>query len=210
MIGTELISWYKRHGRRFLFRKTNDPYKILVTEIMLRKTTARQVEKVYQLFFEQFPSVTSLEKAQVKKVRKIIKPLGIASRAEDLVRIAKTLKRKYAGKIPQTFDELTKLPSVGEYIAGCVLTFAYNQPRPLLDSNVMRVLSRLSGGSADSICAPTKKKLQALYSELVPPGQEREFHYALLDISAKLCRPSAPACAICPLATMCQFPNVRK
>ena len=197
-----MIAWYKRHGRRFSFRETKDPYQVLVTEIMLRKTTARQVEGVFASFFERFPTVESLATADPRAVQEVIRPLGIRGRAVDLVRIARKIAMEHSGTVPADFDELTELPGVGEYVSGCVLTFCYGKPYPLIDSNVARVLSRLYGISKTSQRA-AKKKLRELYSQLAPQGQEREFHYALLDLAAILCRPRIPFCASCPLNTAC-------
>ncbi|MEM3452673.1 MAG: hypothetical protein QW835_03490 [Candidatus Hadarchaeum sp.] len=201
-VSRRLIAWYKKHGRNFSFRRASDPYRVLVTEIMLRKTTAGQVERVHSVFFARFPDVNTLAKAKQKDVFKLVKPLGIHSRARDLIRIAKAVTRNHSGKIPDRFDELIKLPGVGEYIAGCVLTFSYNKPRPLLDSNVVRVLSRVCGVE-EPWSARARARFQELYSQLAPPAQERMFHYAVIDLAARICKPHITLCASCPISALC-------
>jgi A/G-specific adenine glycosylase len=207
-VAKRLIAWYRKHGRRFSFRQTRDPYRVLVAEMMLRKTTARQVEKVFGPFFERFPTVESLAAANPEAVREVIRPLGIRSRAMNLIQTARKIVEEHSGKIPADFSELTRLPGVGEYVAGCVLTFCYGRPHPLIDSNATRVLSRLCG-IADPSQLDARRKLREVYSRLVPRGREREFHYALLDLAAALCRPQAPSCALCPLTAVCHFAHLR-
>jgi len=203
-IASRLLAWYARFGRKFSFRYLRDPYSILIAEILLRKTTARQVDKVFPEFIRRYPSFKALAEASVGDVEKLIRPLGLRGRAIQLLQIAKQVVDRFNGELPKNEEELKKLPGVGGYIAGCVLTFAYHIRKPLVDSNVKRVLSRLAGYSN----VPMKSKellrrLSEIYLLIAPKGAERDFHYALLDLAALICRPKEPRCEECPVAKLC-------
>jgi len=186
------------------FRETADPYRVLVSEILLRKTTARQVANIYGEFFAKFPTVEDLCRARLEEIIEIIKPLGIVTRANDLLLAAKTIVQEYKGTVPSDKDLLTQLRGVGRYIANCVLSFGYGKTVPMVDSNVERVLSRVSNLPTNKQGA--KGEFWQIYSELAPIKKRREFHYALIDLAHKICTPRSPKCSDCPISRCCKYP----
>jgi A/G-specific adenine glycosylase len=201
---SELLSWGRNNRRNYPFRRTRDGYKILVCEVLLRKTTARQVSNVYQKFFTKFPKVEDLASASPKEIFEIIQPLGIWSRAQELSSIAREIVDKYGGKIPADLVALTKMKGVGRYIASCVLAVAYDKSVPMVDSNVERVICRLFRLKAMGKGVP-KEEVWKAYSQLAPFSGLREFHYAIIDLSHEICRSKNPRCNICPLVRLCGY-----
>lgn len=199
-----LLGWFEKEGHSYPFRETSNPYKILVCEMLLRKTTAKQVADLYGFFFSKFPTVKSLSRASVEEIGEVIKPLGILSRAYDLLQAAQTIVQKYDGKVPDDESLLTSLKGVGKYIANCVLAFGYGKAVPMVDSNVERVLSRILHLRCDRQGAP-KRELWQAYSELMPNENRREFHYAIIDLAHKVCRVRDPSCDFCPIHEHCEY-----
>lgn len=139
----KIIKWGKENFRSFPWRETKDPYKILVSEIMLHRTRAEQVVSVYEIFLKRYPNVYSLSRANYCELEEILAPLGLRWRILNLKKAAKFIVENYAGKIPDRKDLLLRLPGVSGYIAGAVLCFAYGKPEPLLDTNTVRILGRV-------------------------------------------------------------------
>ena len=209
ILAQKLLHWYERHGRIFSFRKASTPYEVLIAEIMLRKTTARQVNKVWPEFVKRFPTIEALSKADEREVERLIAPLGIKKRAHDLVMIAKAIV-KYYGKFPHDVKELIKLPGVGEYVANCVACFCFGKKLPLVDSNVRRVLTRLFGTELRGLRGrELDEKINRGYLELMPSNNIRKFHYAMLDLAALICKPKNPKCDYCPLKTWCSYSKLK-
>lgn len=203
-----LLSWYHRNGRSFPWRETRDPYRILVAELMLQRTKASQVVPVYLEFIKEFPDVLSLSRASPERIREYFSRLGLEWRAEKVLALAKLLAEKYGGKIPCDKEELLSLPGVGEYISAAVLSFACNVPVAVVDSNVVRVLSRYFGitprgeGRRD-------KKILGLASKILPEQSHREYNFAIIDFAALVCTPKRPKCEICPLREKCSWERNR-
>src|SRR5207249_3470899 len=182
----------------FQFRTTRDPYRILVCEILLRQTTAKQVDSLYQDMFAKYPNVSSLAQASEKELRKTIKSLGITKRAGELVKTARVIASQYHGRVPSDLISLRKLVGVGRYTAACVMTLGYGGRQPMVDSNARRVLHRIFERQVRYNLDEWR-----LYDLLAPKGSERDFHFALMDLASKLCRPSLPRCMECPLIGLC-------
>ena len=205
--GITIAKWAEHHRRDFSFRKTNDPFRLLVAEMLLRQTTARQVDMVYEGLFRAFPTADDLAMADLRKLRSIIRPLGIRSRVQQLRDLARMIQYEYGGDVPDSYDELTSFAGVGPYIAGVVLTFSFKKRYPLVDTNIERVLGRLVGISSVS----TKHaRIDEIYDSMSPFGQERDFHYGMLDIAAMYCRPKHSKCAGCPCTAFCAQVVTRK
>ncbi len=200
----QLLEWYGKEGRRLSFRASSDPFHILVAEIMLRKTTARQVDRVFREFIRRFPTPSSLASAPEGEVEAVLRPLGIRSRARALIEIARAIQEHHGGVVPSRRDELVRLPSVGDYVSGCVLSFCFGERVPLVDTNVMRVFTRLFG-LWDASRAEREKEVRMRYLRILPDSRHREFHYAILDVSAAYCRPKDPRCDGCPLQRWCSY-----
>ena len=192
-------SWGTRNPRDFPFRRTQDPYRILVSEILLRRTTARAVSAIYTDFFARFPSIEALDQARVAEIAKVIRSLGIRRRARDLRVIARIICRDFGGKIPTSLGNLMAFPGVGGYIAGCVVAFHTGKSIPLVDSNIERIFSRFFGLPNSSKAA----RVSRLYAEVMPPKGLRQYHYALIDLAHEVCKPLNPRCMTCPLNDFC-------
>ena len=201
----KLLNWFRKEGQKYPFRETSDPYKILVCEILLRKTRAEQVAKIYSHFFAKFPTVESLSNAPEEEIAKIIKSLGIIRRAKDLSIIAKKIVDVYDGTIPDKESELISLPGVGSYVANCILLFGYgkNFGSPI-DTNVNRVLSRVLGYEKFRSWSPKDEIIQT-YSSLAPTRNRRSFHHALIDLAHSICKFKNPECTICPISEFCNY-----
>jgi len=202
-IASSLLHWYREEGRSYPFRKTTDPYRILVCEMLLRKTTAKQVANIYNDFFSKFPTVEHLSRASIEQVAEVIRPLGIVSRARDLLEAARTISLKYRGEVPEDDKALRALRGVGRYVANCVLALGYGKPSPMVDTNVNRVLSRIL--NLQRAGRDESEKIWQAYSELAPKENLREFHYALIDFSHTICRAKNPKCHQCPLNNYCKY-----
>lgn len=201
-IQTNLLQWFKKNHRDLPWRKTIDPYAIWVSEIMLQQTQVKTVIPYYHKFLKAFPTIRSLARADLSKVLKIWEGLGYYSRARNLHRAAKTILNHFNGKIPDNLKDLQRLPGIGRYTAGAILSIAFNQEVPILDGNVKRVLSRLYAISGAS--QKTKNLLWKYSASLIPDGHASSFNQALMDLGAMICTPKDPLCSKCPIKTVCK------
>lgn len=200
-----LISWFEAHKRTFSWRNPElTPYQVLVAEILLQKTNANQVEKVFPDFIKQFPNVENLNEINENNLAKLLEPLGLFNRrARDLKKTAVAICEKN-GKIPDDRKSLMKLPGVGEYISNAVLCFGFNKPVPIIDANVGRVIKRVYSFPVKS--APSRDKdLLIKMEEIIPDTRFKEFNLGILDLGALICVPRNPKCKECPLIKICDF-----
>ncbi len=195
-----LLAWYRRYRRHLPWRRTRDPYHILVSEIMLQQTQVDRVVPKYREWIAKYPSLESLAQASLREVRETWYPLGYNIRPVRLREIARAALQRHEGKIPRTQEELLALRGIGPYTAGAVLSFAYRKDAPILDTNVRRVLRRVFLGDR---ATPTDKSLWALSEALLPPGKAYDFNQALMDFGATVCTARRPRCPACPLARNC-------
>lgn len=202
-----LIHWHKRNQRDFPWRRTQNPYQILIAEILLQRTKAEQVEPVFKKFIKKFPNARTLAEADVNEIEDCIASLGLRKRGGMLKQLAKELGERHGGKIPRDAAALLELKGVGHYAANAVLCFAYGEDASIVDWNVARVIERI-WGRAMKYAPHTDKDLFKFVSQLIPKGKGREFNLALLDFSAKICKPKNPDCEICFLNEMCNFRRV--
>lgn len=154
-----------------------------------------QVASVFPRLIESYPTSRLLANANEESLIAILKPLGITSRARNLVKIAQTLVKDHRGKVPRDYDELVRLPGVGDYVASCVLSLGYNQHVPMVDVNVTRVLGRIYGA---------QDNIRRIYVDVCPREAAQSFHYALLDLGRLVCKRSNPKCDLCPIADACR------
>jgi len=199
---TRLLAWYREHGRDLPWRKTFDPYKILVSEVMLQQTQVDRVIPKYHEFLERYPSFHALAQAPVEDVRKTWYPLGYNIRPHRLHGIACETVARYGGTLPNDPDELLSFKGIGRYTAGAVRSFAFNEDAPILDTNVMRVLHRVFVGGGDP--RAQKAKLWTLSEALIPKGKGYDFNQALMDFGALLCTARDPYCLLCPMKSFCK------
>jgi len=196
--------------RKFPWRKTKNPYKIIVAEIMLQRTKADQVVPVYEKFMKIYPKPSSLAKAKMRDLEIHMGPLGLHWRAHKLKSLGEKLHIEYGGKVPNNREKLLSLPGVGTYVADAVLSFAYKKNVAVLDSNVVRVLRRLFFITR-SISEPRRDpKIYRLAQSLLPEGKSREYNLAMLDFANDICTPRNPRCEVCPLSKLCNWNLKRK
>lgn len=201
-----LLKWYREYGRDLPWRRTTDPYKILVSEVMLQQTQVDRVIPKYHEFLEKYPTVTDLAAAEPDEVRETWSPLGYNIRPYRLHSIARETVERYGGQIPRQPDTLLSLKGIGRYTAGAVRSFAFQEDAAILDTNVMRVLHRIFWGQGDP--KSRKAQLWALSEALIPKGKGYDFNQALMDFGAMMCTARKPYCLLCPMRTFCRaFPR---
>jgi len=201
---TALIDWYEMRKRDLPWRKTRDPYAIWVSEVMLQQTQVKTVLGYYERWMQRFPSVHALAAAEDADVLHAWQGLGYYSRARRLLAGARAVAERHAGKLPRDVEALLALPGIGPYSAGAIASIAYGLPEPIVDGNVVRVLSRLFALRGDPAKAPLKQELWRLARELVPASDPSTFNQSLMELGATICTPTSPRCPECPVAKQCQ------
>jgi len=200
-----LLAWFRRNGRDLPWRRTRDPYKILVSEVMLQQTQVERVRDYYERFLQEYPTVQDLAAARPARVQESWHGLGYYARARNLHAAARTIARRHGGRFPRRLEDLQALPGVGRYTAGAVVSFAYGEPAPILDTNVRRVLSRIFVRRRASTPAATERRLWALAEAVVPAGDAWTMNQALMDFGATICTARNPKCPSCPLRSLCAY-----
>ena len=198
-----LLCWYEEFGRDLPWRRTSDPYRILVSEIMLQQTQVDRVIPKFHEFLAKYPTLHALSQASPEEVRKTWYPLGYNIRPYRLRDIACESIERYGGVIPRKEAELLSMKGIGRYTAGAIRSFAFNQDAPILDTNVMRVIFRVFWGEGDP--KKHKNKLWSLSEKLIPRGRCYDFNQALMDLGAMVCTARKPTCLICPLREICRI-----
>lgn len=197
-----LLKWYREHGRDLPWRKTSDPYHILVSEVMLQQTQVDRVIPKYQEFLERYPRLQDLAEASVADVKKTWYPLGYNIRPERLHSIARETVEKYGGKLPSSEEALLSFKGIGRYTAGAIRSFAFNEDAPILDTNVSRVLHRVF--IAEGASKEHRSKLWQLSEALIPRGKGYDFNQAIMDFGAMVCTARDPYCLLCPMKSFCK------
>lgn len=198
-----LLTWYARHRRDLPWRRTRDPYRIWLSEILLQQTRVEAVIPYYERFLTRFPDVKTLAAAPLDDVLKTWEGAGYYARARNLHRAAQTIVTAHRGKFPRTVAALRQLPGIGPYTAGAIASIAFNIDTPLVDGNVERVLCRYAGLRADPATRAAQIRLWSLAADLLPSGHAREFNQALMELGATVCLPRNPRCAECPVRRTC-------
>lgn len=205
-----LLEWWQSNKRDFPWRRTADPYKILIAEMLLRKTTARQVEGVFERFISKFPDAKAIAEAQDEEIEEAIRPLGMEHKRADLLKkLAIELLKNHMGAIPATQEDLLRLPGVGRYVANAVLCFAYEKDAPLVDVNTIRVFQRVFGFESQRRRVKDDATLWELVAKMTPPGKAKVFNLAIIDFAHEICKSKNPKCASCPLRAICKYANRR-
>lgn len=199
---TQLELWYEASGRDLPWRHTQDPYLIMLSELILQQTQVVQGMDYYLRFAERYPTAEALAKASEEEVMRMWQGLGYYSRARHLHAAAKQVAE--AGRFPDTYAEIRALPGIGDYTAAAVMSFAFGQPYAVVDGNVQRVLSRHFAIHEPIDTTQGKKLLKAIADELLDRQQPALYNQAIMDFGALLCKPAAPLCESCPLTGSCQ------
>ena len=205
IIRTELLIWGKQNLRKFPWRETSDPYKIIVAEVMLHRTKADQVKDVYEEFILRYPDFESIVRAGREAIKADLKSLGLFWRADLLYDMARYIVEEYGGKLPQNKKKLMAMPGIGNYISAAILCLGYNLPEPMLDTNTVRVLGRVFGLKiTDS--SRRSKHFSGIMHDLVDFWDPKTVSLALIDFANAVCIPGEkPRCEICRLRDICIF-----
>lgn len=205
-----LLAWYQAGHRDLPWRHTRDPYRVLVSEVMLQQTQAERVIPKYRQFLSRFPTIQHLAAAPTAEVIRAWSGLGYNRRAVHLQRAAQAVVERHDGRMPRDRAALQRLPGVGRYTAGAVLCFAFGKDVGFWDTNIARVLHRVFVGPELPARKLSARQLDALAERLVPPGQGYEWNQALIELGAVQCTARRPACLTCPLQTCCRaFPEIQ-
>jgi A/G-specific adenine glycosylase len=194
----QLVNWFSENQRPLPWRLSYEPYQVWVSEVMLQQTQVETALPYYERFIREFPSVAHLARADEQRVLTLWAGLGYYSRARNLMAAARKVMEQHSGKIPCDYEELMQLPGVGQYMAGAILSIAFNAPYPVVDGNVRRVLSRVYGWIDDN-----PKVLWAAASRIVREAEPRLVNQALMELGAKVCSFKSPRCLICPVQGSC-------
>ena len=198
-----LINWYSNNKRVLPWRKTNNPYYIWLSEIILQQTQVRQGLPYYEAFIANYPTIFDLANANESDVLKLWQGLGYYSRARNLHTTAKHIVYKLNGVFPNTYKELLKLKGVGDYTASAIASICFNEPTAVVDGNVYRVLSRYFGINTPINSSKGVKEFKNLAQQLIDIKKPAEFNQAIMEFGATLCKPKNPNCNICPFNNSC-------
>jgi len=226
-IAERLVAWFGQHARGLPWRRTREPYAIWVSEIMLQQTQVKTVIPYWERWMRELPDVRALARAKAQKLHKLWEGLGYYRRVRNLQQAAQVIVERHGAKFPSGYEAILALPGVGRYTAGAIASIAFHQPRPILDGNVMRVLTRVFGIAGDPRGKVVNARLWSLAEELVRAAAESnagqgclpappaglngsgspgcsQLNQALMELGALICTPRIPRCDACPLAKNCR------
>jgi A/G-specific adenine glycosylase len=199
-----LFAWYRLHERDLPWRKSRDPYRVWVSEVMLQQTQVATVRAYFERFMAELPTVRHLADADEEQVLRLWEGLGYYRRARGLHAAARVVVEQFDGKFPQMVDELMQLPGIGRYTAGAIVSIAYDRPAPILEANTLRLLARLVALRDDPTRATGQKRLWRIAEQLLPRKQVSRFNQALMELGSLVCTPREPKCDACPVESLCQ------
>jgi A/G-specific adenine glycosylase len=198
-----LLAWYARHARDLPWRKSSNPYRVWVSEVMLQQTQVDTVKAYFQRFMKAFPTVQKLAAADEQAVLRLWEGLGYYRRARGLHAAAQQIVAEHGGRFPQDVQTLQTLPGIGRYTAGAIVSIAYDQRAPILEANTIRLFARLIGYPEDPTKSAGQKVLWQTAEAVLPQKKISHFNQALMELGSLVCKPSAPQCGQCPVATLC-------
>ena len=199
-----LRAWYARHARDLPWRRTSDPYRIWVSEIMLQQTQVATVKAYFERFTEAFPTIAALAQAPEQEVLRLWEGLGYYRRARQLHQAARLLAEQHGGQFPRDVGAVRCLPGIGRYTAGAILSIAFDARQPILEANTLRLFSRLLAYEGDPTSAAGSRLLWAMAEAVLPRRDVGHFNQALMELGSEVCAPRSPQCPACPVATLCR------
>ncbi len=203
-IAEPLLAWYRGHARVLPWRERPEPYRVWVSEIMLQQTRVEAVKPYYERFLSALPSIAALAEAPEEQLLKLWEGLGYYSRVRNLQKAAQKVMQEYGGALPASYEQLKSLPGIGEYTAGAIASIAFGIAVPVVDGNVLRVVSRITGSFEQVDTAACKKRIWKELAQIMPEDAPGDFNQALMELGATVCLPNgAPLCGNCPLADGC-------
>lgn len=199
-----LVKWFRENKRDLPWRKRMNAYRVWISEIMLQQTRVEAVKPYYERFLKELPDVESLAEVSEERLLKLWEGLGYYSRARNLKKAAQQIMDEYGGHFPESYDEIHSLKGIGNYTAGAISSFVYNIPKPAVDGNVLRVVTRLLADPEDITKAAVKKKIEGLIEEIIPREAAGDFNQSLIELGAIVCLPNGePKCGECPVCHLC-------
>ena len=198
-----ILSWYDQGHRDLPWRRTQDPYRIWISEIMLQQTRAETVVSYYERFLARYPTVQDLASAPEEELLKAWEGLGYYSRARSLQKAAKEIVARYGGQLPADLEKLRALPGIGDYTAGAIASIAFGIPAAAVDGNVERVLCRWDAIKDEVGTPAVRRQIAARAQALVPPDRPGAFANAMMEMGATMCTPKNPKCLLCPVREGC-------
>jgi A/G-specific adenine glycosylase len=204
----KLLAWFRESQRDLPWRRTKDPYRIWLSEIMLQQTRVAAAIPYYERFLERFPDVKALAEAPEEEVLRLWAGLGYYSRARNLQRAARKIVAEHDGRFPQSTDKALALPGIGQYTVAAILSIAHGKKLAVLDGNVARVLARLGAVRGDLHSGGRWQKLQKSADALLAPRAPGDWNQALMELGATLCTPRSPQCLLCPVGEFCEARNL--
>ncbi len=199
-----LLRWYARHGRDLPWRRRPDPYRVLISEVMLQQTTVASVVPYYERFVAAFPDLESLAAAHEEDLLRLWSGLGYYRRARSLLAAARIMKGEHGGRVPDDPASLRRLPGIGPYTSEAILAIAFGRPAVALDGNLARVLARLGAYEGDPRSAEGRRLLYDAGLSMVTAGSPKAVNQALMDLGASVCTPRRPRCDACPVERSCK------
>lgn len=201
---TALAAWFAEAARDLPWRRSRDPYRVWISEIMLQQTQVATVIPYFERFVAAFPRVEDLAAAPEDEVLRLWEGLGYYRRARQLHAAARQIVAAHGGKFPRILDEVRSLPGIGRYTAGAILSIADDQPTPILEANTLRVNARLLGFRGDPRSTAGQRVLWDFAEAILPPRGAGTINQALMELGALICTPRAPKCLLCPVAALCR------
>lgn len=200
-----LVDWYRQNKRQLPWRDIKDPYRIWISEIMLQQTRVEAVKPFYARFLDALPTVSDLANAEEDKLLKLWEGLGYYNRVRNIQKAAQQVMDIHGGEFPSDFEAIRSLTGIGNYTAGAIGSFAFGIPKPAVDGNVLRVISRVTGSYDDVMKVSTKTKVEEQLEAVIPKDAACDFNQGLIELGAIVCVPNgAPKCEVCPLAHLCE------
>ena len=200
-----LVEWYRQNKRKLPWRDIKDPYRIWVSEIMLQQTRVEAVKPFYERFLRELPNVQALAEAEEEKLLKLWEGLGYYNRVRNMQKAAREIMVEYGGIFPNEYEKIRKLTGIGNYTAGAIGSFAFHIPKPAVDGNVLRVVSRITENRNDIMKASVRASIEEALEQVIPRDAACDFNQGLIELGATVCGPNgAPKCDECPLTHLCR------
>jgi A/G-specific adenine glycosylase len=198
-----LLAWYRRHARDLPWRRTGDPYAVWLSEIMLQQTQVATVGPYFERFLAAFPTIEALAAADEQRVLRLWEGLGYYRRARQLHRAAEVIVREHGGRFPEEPEAVRRLPGIGRYTAGAILSIAFGQRQPILEANTTRLLARLLAYRGQPTSAEGQRLLWAAAEAVLPRKDVGHFNQAMMELGSEVCTARSPRCEQCPVVTLC-------
>ncbi len=200
-----LVEWFRENRRDLPWRRRMNAYRVWISEIMLQQTRVEAVKPYYERFLKELPDVKALAEVPEERLLKLWEGMGYYNRARNLKAAAVQIMEEFGGRFPDRYEEIRSLKGIGSYTAGAIVSFVYNIPKPAVDGNVFRVVTRLLADPDDITKASTRTKIEALLEEVIPRDAAGDFNQSLIELGAIVCLPNGePKCAECPVRHLCR------